>query len=183
MHSSTILSLLITPALSLTTSHFTKRDSSCDEPTSLLCFGIGNLGAPQHINKSDIEYAASALRHIASSDNNPLWTMPPEDPSTCSEWTIPVTNSKGTLLLLAKHISPGTYSSVTYNDLARTIDGGKDATDEEKKDSILGACGENGGMKGVVVDSGDEVYHSEEYVNSGAKPEGIVVKLVHAPES
>ena len=38
-------------------------------------------------------------------------------------------------------------------------------------------------MKGVVVDSGDEVYHSEEYVNSGAKPEGIVVKLVHAPES
>jgi hypothetical protein len=67
----------------------------------------------------------------------------------CGEWTFPVPDA-GTVLALAKHIKPRINSSITYEDPGRTIDGGgDDASDKDKKSSLLGACGGNGGQLGV----------------------------------
>ncbi|KAL2130294.1 hypothetical protein VTI74DRAFT_6666 [Chaetomium olivicolor] len=66
----------------------------------------------------------------------------------------------------AKHINPRTNSSVTYYDLARTIDGGADATPEQKAALLLGACGGNGGMMGVTVDASDPAYNTPGYLSN-----------------
>lgn len=115
---------------------------------------------------------------MADTSNNPLWTMPPV--FDCSEWILLLFGS-GTVLALAKHINPRTNSSVTYYDLARTLDDGKDATDAQKAASLLGACGANSGQLQVTVDSTNPAYNTPEYKVSKAKPENIIVKLVRNP--
>lgn len=163
------------PALAISGPLASRAD--CGETAARVCFGIDG-GTAQDIDPEDIEYAGAFLRYIAETHENPLWTMPPE--FTCSEWTIPV-DGAGTILVLAKHINPRTNSSVTYSDLARTIDGGANATPEQKAASLLGACGGNGGMMGVTVDTSDPAYNTPEYIASKAKPQDIIVKLVRAP--
>ncbi|KAK4121038.1 hypothetical protein N657DRAFT_658062 [Parathielavia appendiculata] len=138
--------------------------ATCGETAARVCYGVDG-GTAQNIGPVDID---------------PLWTMPPKFGS--SECTIPV-DGAGTVLVLAKHINPRTNSSVTYYDLARTIDGGVDTTPEQRAASLLGACGGNGGMKGVTVDTSDPTYSSPAYVSSKAKPQDIIVKLVRAPSS
>ncbi|ATY61533.1 hypothetical protein A9K55_008733 [Cordyceps militaris] len=44
-------------------------------------------------------------------------------------------------------------------------------------------CGTNGGQMGVTPDLSNPLYNTPEYKKSGAKPEGIVVKIVKAPKS
>jgi hypothetical protein len=77
------------------------------------------------------------------------------------EWTLPVPDS-GTVLALAKHISPRINSSVLYMDLANTIDGGVSTSEEDKKNSMLG-YGTNGGMIGVKTDPKNPEYATDEY--------------------
>lgn len=151
--------------------------STCGEGSQLVCYGL-NGGISQNLDPEDIEYAAAYLRYLADTSNNPLWTMPPE--FDCSEWTLPLFGA-GTVLALAKHINPRTNSSVTYYDLARTFDGGEDATDAQRAASLLGACGANGGQLQVTVDNTNPAYNTPEYQASGAKPENIIVKLVRDP--
>ncbi|KAF1842321.1 uncharacterized protein K460DRAFT_346030 [Cucurbitaria berberidis CBS 394.84] len=180
MHTFTVLFLGTLPALALTASlgaSIIKR--SCGETASRVCFGVDG-GTAQNIDKDDIQYAADYLRHLADENNNPLWTMPPE--FDCAEWGLPVADA-GTVLVLAKHIRPRTNSSVTYYDLARTIDGGVDATPDQKAASLLGACGSGGGMQGVTVNANDPAYNTPEYIASKAKPEDIIIKVVRAPSS
>ncbi|CAA9966661.1 hypothetical protein PTMSG1_10020 [Pyrenophora teres f. maculata] len=172
MHPTHLL-LLALPALGAT---LTKR--ACGETTAQICFGGSNGGTAQNIDVDDISYAASYLRYLADTNGaNPLWTMPPE--FDCSEWGLPIADA-GTVLVLAKHIKPRTNSSVTYYDLARTIDGGAEATEAQRKASLLGACGSNGGMMGVSVNAEDPVYKSPAYVASKAKPADMIIKLVRA---
>ena len=106
--------------------------------------------------------------------------MPPE--FDCSEWGLPVADAGTVLVLvLAKHIKPRTNSSVTYYDLARTIDGGAEATPAQLAASLLGACGSGGGMMGVTVDDKDPAYNTPAYKASGAKHQDLIVKVVRAP--
>lgn len=181
MHSSALTFLALLPALGLATaplSPLAKR--TCGETTAQVCFGV-NGGTAQNIDKDDIAYAAAYLRYLADTNGqNPVWTMPPE--FDCSEWTLPIADA-GTVLVLAKHIKPRTNSSVSYYDLARTIDGGVDATPAQLKASLLGACGSNGGMMGVTVNASDPAYQTAAYKASGAKPQDIIIKLVKAPSS
>lgn len=153
--------------------------ATCGETAARVCFGVDG-GTAQNIATDDIEYAAGYLRYLADNNADPLWTMPPE--FGCSEWTIPI-DGAGSVLALAKHIAPRTNSSVTYYDLARTIDGGPNATPEQRAASLLGACGGNGGMMGVTVDASDPAYNTPEYIASKAKHQDIIVKLVKAPSS
>lgn len=91
----------------------------------------------------------------------------------CAEWGLTVPNA-GSVLTLAKHINPRVTSSVLYEDLATAIDGGKDA---------LGSCGAHGGQVGVVANMSNPLYGTKGYNDGGAKPEGIIIKLVKAPSS
>jgi hypothetical protein len=122
---------------------------------------------------------AGYLRFISEGNEGAakFWTMP--EAKDCAEWTLPVPGA-GTVLALAKHIDPGIRSSILYQDLARAIDGGQDATEPEMNKSLLG-CGTHGGQYGVIANLSDPLYHTDEYKDSGAKPEGILVKLVNAP--
>ncbi|KAK3302832.1 uncharacterized protein B0T15DRAFT_538348 [Chaetomium strumarium] len=161
-------------------STYTQSRDSCTETQFLVCYGP-NGGQAQNLSTDDIAYAAAYLRWHAAHLGDPLWAMPPE--TSCSEWTIPIPNPN-TLLVLAKHVSPEVDSSVTYYDLARTIDGGgPDGTALERAASLLGSCGANGGQMGVTVNANDPAYHMPDYVSSGAKQEGIIVKLVRNPNA
>ncbi|EJP67394.1 uncharacterized protein BBA_03968 [Beauveria bassiana ARSEF 2860] len=44
--------------------------------------------------------------------------------------------------------------------------------------SSLYGCGTNGGQMGVTADLSNPLYNAPEYKNSGAKPEGIIIKIV-----
>ncbi|KAL8345404.1 hypothetical protein RB601_005442 [Gaeumannomyces tritici] len=72
-------------------------------------------------------------------------------------------------------------SSVTYNDMADSIDGGEDATDSKRDAALLG-FGANEGQRGVVAKSSNPAYQTPEYKDTGAKPEGIVIKLIDASD-
>lgn len=151
--------------------------TSCGEGADRVCYGAGG-GTSQDLDPEDVEYAALYLRYLADTNSNPVWNMPSE--FDCAEWTLPLFGA-GTVLALAKHINPRTNSGVTYHDLARTIDGGEDASDEERAASLLGGCGANGGQLGVIVDLENPAYKTPEYVESGMKPADIIVKLVRDP--
>ncbi|OTA97429.1 hypothetical protein M434DRAFT_7907 [Hypoxylon sp. CO27-5] len=154
---------------------------SCGETAALVCYGVDGQGTSQDLDLDDISYVAGYLRYLAdTAGGSPLWTMPPE--FDCSEWSLPVFGA-GTVLALAKHINPRTNSSVTYYDIARTIDGGADATPDQVAGSLLGKCGTNGGEVAVNVDTTDPAYSTPEYIASGAKPRDIIVKLVRDPAS
>ncbi|KAF1730498.1 hypothetical protein CRV24_009961 [Beauveria bassiana] len=43
--------------------------------------------------------------------------------------------------------------------------------------SSLYGCGTNGGQMGVTADLSNPLYNAPEYKNSGAKPEGIIIKI------
>ncbi|KAK4203020.1 hypothetical protein QBC40DRAFT_275270 [Triangularia verruculosa] len=189
MHSSTLISLLaLAPAVlgaavsgrpNMTPRHrdqgvplnLLAKRAACGEGAQRVCY-------TQNIDPEDIEYAALYLRHIAETNNDPIWNMPSE--FDCSEWTIPIFGA-GSVLALAKHINPRTNSGVTYTDLARTIDGGEDATDAQRAASLLGGCGGNGGQLGVIIDPANPAYKTPEYIAAKMKPADIIVKLVRDP--
>jgi hypothetical protein len=71
---------------------------------------------------------------------------------------------------------------VLYTDIATTIDnGGEHASNQDRKESLLGACGTHGGMFTVKVNASDPAYNLAEYRNAMEKPQGIIIKIVKAP--
>jgi hypothetical protein len=152
---------------------------ACGEIALQVCYGLPD-GTSQNLDVDDIAYAAALLRYQADNNDNPIWNMPPE--TDCGEWLLPLAGA-GTVMALAKHINPLTNSGVTYTDIARTIDGGADATDAQLAASLLGSCASHGGQMGVTVDPTDPGYLTAEYLASGMQPADIIVKLVRDPAS
>ncbi|TLD20772.1 hypothetical protein PspLS_08664 [Pyricularia sp. CBS 133598] len=79
-------------------------------------------------------------------------------------------------MLLAKHIDQSITSSVTYEDLVYTIDGGEFAIEKERNAALFGYQG-NGGQRRVITKANNPAYQTAEYKKSRVKPEGIVMKL------
>lgn len=104
--------------------------------------------------------------------------MPPAN--DCEEWQLPLAFGE-TVLSLAKHINPRINSSVLFEDMADTIDGGVNPTPESLAGSLLGACGADGGMVGVRVNASNPAYSTPQYVSSGATAGGVIIKIVHSP--
>jgi hypothetical protein len=154
--------------------------AACGEGPDKVCYGASG-GESQQLNLDDVQYVADYLRYI--NDNNEgaakFWNMPKA--IDCAEWSLPVSGA-GSVLVLAKHINARVSSSILYEDLAATIDGGLNASDQAKKNSLLG-CGPNGGQLGVKANLTNPLYNTEEYKKSGAKPDGIIIKLVRAPKT
>jgi hypothetical protein len=156
----------------------------CGEGPQRVCFGRDG-GVSQNILEDDVKYVANYLRLIARQNEGDglaaMWTMESVSPGVdCQEWTLPISGS-GTVLALAKHINPRINSSVLYEDLANTIDGGVNASEKDKASSMLG-CGTSGGMIGVKADPKNPEYATADYKARKYKPEGILIKLVRAPE-
>jgi hypothetical protein len=63
--------------------------------------------------------------------------------------------------------------------MADTIDGGVDASDDVKKNALIG-CGTGGGMLGVKTNPANPAYNTDEYKATKAKPDGIILKVVKA---
>lgn len=153
------------------------RHAVCTEGPKLICYGDNDsavagagAGGSQDLDPEHVRYVAAYLRWLGEANDGAakFWTMAQAD--DCAEWTLPVPDG-GTVLALAKHTSPWLTSSVLYEDMATAIDGGKG----------LLRCGKQGGQVGVAPNLKNPMYDTEEYKKSGAKPEGILLKLVKAP--
>ncbi|KAM3537856.1 hypothetical protein ARSEF1564_009223 [Beauveria bassiana] len=151
------------------------RHAVCSEGPKLICYGendntVAEAGGSQGLDPEDVRYVAAYLRWLGEANEGAakFWTMARAD--DCAEWTLPVPNG-GKVLALAKHTSPWLTSPVLYEDMATAIDG----------DKGLLRCGKQGGQVGVVANLKNPMYNTEEYKKSGAKPGGILLKLVKAP--
>ncbi|KAK8121892.1 hypothetical protein PG984_010562 [Apiospora sp. TS-2023a] len=71
-------------------------------------------------------------------------------------------------------------TSVLYEDLANTIDGGEDGANAAQ---ALVQCGANGGQLGVFFDAANPAYNTAEYTASGAEPRGMIIKLLRTSGS
>ncbi|KAM3555656.1 hypothetical protein ARSEF4850_005897 [Beauveria asiatica] len=170
-HSITILATGLGAASALT------RHAVCSEGPKLICYGdngssdaAAGAGGSTEGDPGHEAVAAAYLRWLGEANDGAakFWTMARAD--DCAEWTLPVPDG-GMVLALAKHTSPWLTSSVLYEDMATAIDG----------DKGLLSCGKQGGQVGVAANLKNPMYHAEEYKKSGAKPEGILLKLVKAP--
>ncbi|ATY66149.1 hypothetical protein A9K55_001781 [Cordyceps militaris] len=153
----------------LSTASVLSPHSICSESAKRICYEDDG-GESQGLDRAHVQYVADYLRFLGRSGDTPFWTMPREEAGGCGEWTLPVPGA-APVLPLAKHTSPWLASSVLYEDLAAAVDG----------DGGLLACGEAGGQVGVVANVTNPLYDGEEYKKTGAKPEGILMKLVRAP--
>ncbi|PHH83255.1 hypothetical protein CDD82_2675 [Ophiocordyceps australis] len=143
------------------------------ESPNLYCYD-GKDDTPQNVDPEDVAYVAKQLREYGRETNEGRFlTMTAKDAPDCAEWTI---FTYHTVLVLAKHVFTGIDSSVLFEDIAKTIDGGSQVSDDMHK-GILG-CSGSGGARSVLVNQGNPSYHSEEYRKAGYSPDGILIKVV-----
>ncbi|PHH64743.1 hypothetical protein CDD81_4005 [Ophiocordyceps australis] len=143
------------------------------ETPSLYCYD-GKGDTPQNVDTDDIAYVAKALRNYGrETEEGRFLTMTASNAPDCAEWTL---YTYHTVLVLAKHVFTTVDSSVLFEDIARTIDGGQAISDDMHK-GIIG-CHNNGGARAVLVNETHPSYHSDEYRKSGYSPNGILIKIV-----
>ena len=154
-----------------------RRECLGEAPT-LLCYTWQNAaGRPQHVSVDDVVFSANYLRSYGRGTRaGRMLTMLAADTPDCGEWTI---YTRGTVRVAAKHIDPSVNSSVLYEDIANTIDGGAAGNaDEVKKPSILD-CGMDGGAFGVQANTASPAYSSDAFVAANYTASGIIIKIVH----
>jgi hypothetical protein len=155
------------------------RTETCTqkEKPPLLCYAAPDH-TPQHVAVTDIAKAAAYLRSLGTGPGgaivDPSVTMSTTDAPNCTEWTL---YSVNTVSVLIKHIDSSVNSQVVFKDIATTIDGGYNATDEQKRGAIIG-CGENGGEAGARIDLSNPAYNYPEYHEKGYTPNGVLVRIV-----
>ncbi|PFH57315.1 hypothetical protein XA68_15228 [Ophiocordyceps unilateralis] len=145
------------------------------EPVGRKCYEA----ASHQLDPKDIQYVASYLRYHAKKKPGNMFTM--FSGFECDEWTIQVPGA-GSVLTLAKHVNPRFTTSVLMEDIANTIDGGENVSEDEKKSSLIG-CAQHGGSLGVKVNRTNPAYNTDEFKATEAKLDGIIIKLVRDPES
>jgi hypothetical protein len=96
------------------------------------------------------------------------------DTPDCGEWSL---YSRGSVLVTAKHIDTSVNTSVLFEDIATTMDGGVGATPAQQAEVLLG-CGTDGGAMGVQVNATHPTYSSPAYQALNAETYGIIIKVV-----
>lgn len=91
--------------------------------------------------------------------------------SDCGEWSL---YTRGTAQAVAKKIDMTYDSSVLFEEIANTIDGG---TATIKRNGLY-ECAADGGSFGVQVNTTAAAYTTAAYVAAGYKPAGIIIKIV-----
>jgi len=161
----------------------TRATAFCFNPETnrLVCYNEPGA-TPQNVAAEDMAYFAALMRNKAATEG-PWLKMEGPKADNCAEWSI---GSKGTGLLLAKHMTGDEPTWVLLEDVANTIDGGEGdenlpAWEVDVEDSIMG-CGTAGGQRAVKVSKDNELYLSDEFVESGASSDGVIIKIVARPE-
>ena len=151
---------------------------STPEPATRICYN--ETGAtPQNITLGDISYVAEYLRFTASQDSSSdFYTMSLPAADNCTEWQV---TTRGSTWVMAKLVG-NVAASVTFDDLANSIDGGTGADNATKAAALYG-CDTAGGQMGVVVDADDARYQQAQFTNGTFTNEGIIVKLVRNPDA
>ncbi|KAM7192997.1 hypothetical protein V8F33_008045 [Rhypophila sp. PSN 637] len=147
------------------------------EPARRICYS--DPGAtPQNITLQEINYVAGYLRFYGSQKGNPqFYTMPLPDADNCAEWQV---TTKGSTWVMAKLVGDDA-ASITFDDLANTIDGGGSKATPEQKAAALIGCNTAGGQMGVVVNATDPRYQQLQFTNGTFTNQGIIIKLVRNP--
>lgn len=144
------------------------------ETPELHCYNADG-DVPQDVTVGDVTYIAKYLRAYGrQTKEGRLFTMTAQDAPDCAEWTL---YARKSALALGKHINSSKNSSVLFEDIATTIDGGATATDPEKQKAIVG-CLSSGGSLGVRFNSSNPAYLSATYAEAGYTPDGVMVKIV-----
>ena len=99
-----------------------------------------------------------------------------DDTPGCGEWSL---YTRGSVLITAKHVDMAFNSSVLFEDIATTIDGGPNATPEQQAAALLG-CATDGGSLGTIVNATNPAYTSAAYKALSAVSSGLVIKVVAA---
>ena len=151
------------------------QDCFATETPAQFCYTAKNGATPQDVDLADISFVASYLRSYGRQTRlGRLFTMNSVDTQNCAEWTL---YTHGSVMATAKHIDPSLNSSVLFEDIANTIDGGEKATDAQKAKALLG-CGTDGGAVGVIVNSTAAAYHTTAYTTGNFSTSGLIVKIV-----
>jgi hypothetical protein len=161
------------------TSLATQTSAFCfaPEPTYEICYTTANGATPQNVTLQEIAYVAGYLRYYGKQKGNPqFYTMNLPDADNCAEWQV---TTKGSTLVLAKLIGDDA-ASVTFDDIANTIDGGASATAAQKAAALYG-CGTAGGQVGVAINATDPRYQEEQFTNGTYTNQGIIIKIVRNP--
>lgn len=129
---------------------------------------------PQNGTVDDVSYIAKYLRAYGQQTREGrLFTMTSQDAPDCAEWSL---YSHKSALALAKHIDSSKNSSVLFEDIATTVDGGAKATDPEKQAAIIG-CLSSGGLLGVQANVKNPIYTSDKYKAAHSSPDRVSVKV------
>lgn len=97
--------------------------------------------------------------------------MTAEDAPDCGEWLLYARNSAAAV---AKKINMTYDSSVLFEDVATTIDGGTGPI----KLTGIHRCQTDGGSYGVRVNATNPAYSLPTYVDAGYVADGIIIKVV-----
>ncbi|PGH05274.1 hypothetical protein GX51_02995 [Blastomyces parvus] len=142
-----------------------------DETPKLHCYS-GENDIPQDVEPEDVSFIASYLRAYGRQTRiGRLFTMKAADATDCGEWVL---YARGTAAAYAKKINMTYDSSVLFSDIADTIDGGKNA----EADSLLKCQADGGSFGAQIADVAAPAYMTQEYLDAGFKPDGIIVKIV-----
>ncbi|KAL8404763.1 hypothetical protein RB594_009584 [Gaeumannomyces avenae] len=171
-------------AASLPPSQLLMPRNQCMEGADKICYGIDG-GQSQNLDVEMVQLRGPVppLPWETERQKAPRATpCPPSEPARAATRNGHRALPKGTgIRLLVKHTDPSITSSVTYEDMADSVDGGEDATDSKHEAAVLG-CGANEGQRRVVAKSSNPAYQTPEYKDTGANSEGIVIKLIGAPD-
>ncbi|KAH6990271.1 hypothetical protein EDB80DRAFT_729832 [Ilyonectria destructans] len=167
MYATRVLKLLIALAAAGTVA------AECyDEKPALHCYN-GPDDTHQDLTVEDITYIGDALRAYGREiEGGRYYTMTAQHAPNCAEWAL---FTQGSVVALAKHIGSDKDSSVLFEDIANTIDGGQE---RDQVGPALIQCLAAGGRAGVIFNSSDAGYNTKEYLDKGYTPQGILIKLV-----
>ncbi|KAM0321648.1 hypothetical protein ACHAQA_010004 [Verticillium albo-atrum] len=147
------------------------RMACYDESTALHCYNT-EWDIPQEVDEADVTFIAAALRAYGRETRaGRQLVMKAADAPDCGEWSL---YTRGTAQAVAKKIDMSYDSSILFEEIANSIDGG---TGFIKRNGLY-ECGTDGGSYGVQVNATAAAYKTAAYVAAGYKPEGIIVKIV-----
>ncbi|KAK1976440.1 hypothetical protein LZ30DRAFT_753472 [Colletotrichum cereale] len=144
-----------------------------EEPLELHCYSEPD-DIPQDVTVADVNFVAAYLRSYGRQIRaGRLFNMKAADSPDCGEWPL---YNRGTVAAYAKHIDNTIDSSVLFEDIANTIDGGIGST---RSVSIID-CLSEGGSLAVQANLTHPAYSTATYTAAGYKPSGILIKIVNS---